>query len=94
MEPSQEKNEGALPMCCQPHAYSPAPESEQCVRCGGLTVMEALTGGAPDSPGWEVTVRRCILCGDIVDPVILAHRKSLLLAQPHGKPGAPREPVR
>jgi hypothetical protein len=49
-------------------------EADRCIRCGGLTVVEDLSGGAAGSPGWDLTVRRCVICGDVVDPLILAHR--------------------
>jgi hypothetical protein len=49
-------------------------DSDQCLRCRGLTVLEDLCGGMAGAPGWELTVRRCVICGDVVDPVILQHR--------------------
>lgn len=49
-------------------------DSDRCIRCGGLTVVEDLCGGRTGSPGSELTVRRCVICGDVVDPVILEHR--------------------
>ena len=49
-------------------------EADRCIRCGGLTVVEDLSGGAAGSPGWDLTVRRCVICGDVVDPLILEHR--------------------
>lgn len=49
-------------------------DAPPCIRCGGLTVVEDLSGGAAGSPGWELTVRRCVICGDVVDTLILEHR--------------------
>ncbi len=49
-------------------------EADRCIRCGGLTVVEDLSGGAAGSPGWDLTVRRCVICGDVVDPLILERR--------------------
>ena len=42
------------------------PQDAQCGRCGGLMVSE----NDDDFHGW-----RCILCGERVDPVILAQRQ-------------------
>jgi len=39
-----------------------------------LTVVEDLSGGAAGCPGWDLTVRRCVICGDVVDPLILERR--------------------
>ncbi|TAJ25555.1 MAG: hypothetical protein EPO64_07975 [Nitrospirae bacterium] len=39
-----------------------------CDRCGGLMVWECLSD--LDIDGW-----RCVVCGDFVDPIILAHRR-------------------
>ncbi|MER3424334.1 MAG: hypothetical protein C4293_15045 [Nitrospiraceae bacterium] len=36
-----------------------------CLRCGGLMVAEHSV---------EFTGRRCVICGDLVDPFILRHR--------------------
>ncbi len=41
---------------------------DQCRRCGGLMVQEA-TGDPLTS------VLRCVICGERIDPVILAHRR-------------------
>jgi hypothetical protein len=43
--------------------------SQACSRCGGLTVPEWMREEMIVSPA-----RRCIICGDIVDPVILRNR--------------------
>lgn len=47
-------------------ALEPLPQDAQCERCGGLMVSEEYD----DFNGW-----RCILCGERVDPVILAQRR-------------------
>jgi hypothetical protein len=41
---------------------------DQCRRCGGLMVQEAT--GDPLTSGL-----RCVICGERIDPVILAHRR-------------------
>ena len=48
----------------------------QCVRCQGPVVAEVFVdwnsdGGQLSFPGW-----RCVMCGDITDAMILAHRAS------------------
>lgn len=47
-----------------------------CERCGGLSVAAHFEGGqAWAYDGWE-----CLLCGNIIDPVIMTNRD----AQAHG----------
>lgn len=41
---------------------------DQCRRCGGLMVQEST--GDPLTSGL-----RCVICGERIDPVILAHRR-------------------
>jgi uncharacterized Zn finger protein len=40
-----------------------------CSRCAGLTVPEVLRDG-----GHRVIAIRCVICGDVVDHVIVRHR--------------------
>lgn len=55
----------------------PREESGRCRRCGGLTVVDALCGGTEGRPEWDLIARRCVICGDVVDPVILGHQTGL-----------------
>jgi len=41
----------------------------KCLRCGGIMVLEKFYGTSEVFLGW-----RCIICGDIVDQVILENR--------------------
>jgi hypothetical protein len=41
----------------------------RCSRCGGLMVIE---------PQVDLPVRRCVQCGDCIDPVILQNRQRRL----------------
>ena len=41
----------------------------KCHKCGGVMTYEKFYGNAEDFFGW-----RCIICGEIVDPVILENR--------------------
>ncbi|HXF94419.1 MAG TPA: hypothetical protein VNK46_16840 [Nitrospiraceae bacterium] len=43
-------------------------DRDQCRRCGGLMVPEST--GDPFTSGL-----RCVICGERIDPVILAHRR-------------------
>lgn len=40
--------------------------ANHCLRCGGLMVMEQLL---------DLQARRCVQCGEVVDPVILRNRQ-------------------
>lgn len=44
-----------------------------CQRCEGLMVLELYDDLELGSAGYEVSAWRCLNCGAIVDPVILAH---------------------
>ena len=47
----------------------------RCARCGGLMVREKFEDFRLGSGGDELSGWRCINCGEIVDPVIAAHRR-------------------
>lgn len=47
-----------------------------CSRCAGLTVPEVMRDG-----GSCVVATRCVICGDLVDHVIIHHRTHV--ARPH-----------
>ena len=46
--------------------------SAHCLRCGGLMVVEHYMDFWGDAD--NVAVRRCVHCGDVIDPVILRNR--------------------
>jgi hypothetical protein len=46
------------------------PEGMKCYRCGGAMVYEKFYGHDDRYWGW-----RCIICGEIVDEVILENRR-------------------
>jgi hypothetical protein len=48
------------------------PRPDRCRRCGGLTVPEPFL--ELDIRAADISARRCVQCGDIVDPVILENR--------------------
>ena len=67
--------------------------SDECRRCGGLTVVENLCGGAQGSVGWDLTVQRCVMCGDAVDPLILENQaRTAAKRVPDNSPGLAEEP--
>ena len=44
-------------------------KSPRCVRCGGKMVYESL------GPYEQFTGLKCIICGEVIDPVILQNRR-------------------
>jgi len=46
------------------------PEGMKCHRCGGVMVHERFYGGDDRYLGW-----RCVICGEIIDEVILENRR-------------------
>ena len=55
-------------------ALSPALLRSTCLRCGGLMVNEISVDLLNSGSELECAVRRCVQCGDILDPVILRNR--------------------
>jgi hypothetical protein len=48
----------------------------KCVRCGGTMVYETFYGPSREFGGF-----RCMICGEIIDPVILENRKMMQTGQ-------------
>ena len=46
-----------------------------CLRCGGLMVNEVCIDLMNSSSELDCATRRCVQCGDILDPVILRNRR-------------------
>jgi len=46
-----------------------------CLRCGGLLVNEVSLDLLNGSSELECATKRCVQCGDILDPVILRNRR-------------------
>jgi hypothetical protein len=55
-------------------ALSPVFHGSTCLRCGGLMVNEISLDLLKSSSELECATRRCVQCGDILDPVILQNR--------------------
>ncbi|MGE0468765.1 MAG: hypothetical protein Nkreftii_003298 [Candidatus Nitrospira kreftii] len=49
--------------------------SRNCSRCQGLMVMEQSFGSLFGTSPTEVPLRRCVQCGEVIDPVILQNRR-------------------
>jgi hypothetical protein len=54
--------------------FSPVLLKSICLRCGGLMVKEFSLDLLNSSSELECATKRCVQCGDILDPVILRNR--------------------
>jgi RNase P subunit RPR2 len=54
--------------------FSPVLLRSICLRCGGLMVNEVSVDLMNSSSELECATKRCVQCGDILDPVILRNR--------------------
>jgi len=50
----------------------------RCSRCGGLMVIEQCFDFRDDTGHLDFLARRCVLCGEVIDPVILQNRRRQL----------------
>ena len=48
--------------------------SDACTRCGGLLVSHWCMNVNYDAGGMEILTKRCLQCGEVIDPVILENR--------------------
>ncbi len=55
--------------------YTPFTEKALCPRCDGLMVKEYFFDYRDDSGKLAFLAFRCILCGEIIDPIIMKNRK-------------------
>jgi len=53
-----------------------------CQRCNGLMVRERYDDLELGSAGYEIAGLRCLNCGAIVNPAILAHRNTTRKTEP------------
>ncbi len=49
--------------------------SDACTRCGGLLVSHWCMNVNYDAGGMEILTKRCLQCGEVIDPVILENRQ-------------------
>jgi hypothetical protein len=47
----------------------------RCWRCEGLMVVEQCSDLTGDSGHLDCQVRRCVQCGEVIDPVVLQNRR-------------------
>lgn len=52
---------------------APTPE-DTCTRCGGFMVSHWCMNVNYDAGGMEILTKRCLQCGEVIDPVILENR--------------------
>jgi RNase P subunit RPR2 len=52
-----------------------AVSSDACTRCGGLLVSHWCMNVNYDAGGMEILTKRCLQCGEVIDPVILENRQ-------------------
>lgn len=58
-----------------PAAAGPPAGQERCWRCRGLMVVESCPDVAGDAGQPDCLTRRCVHCGEVIDPVILQNRR-------------------
>jgi hypothetical protein len=56
------------------HTFAPAQYEWTCTRCGGLMVQDFCLDVLDNIGESEFAAKRCVLCGEVVDPVILRNR--------------------
>lgn len=49
------------------------PIADGCSRCGGLLVRDRCYD-LSNSGIFKIAIKRCVQCGDVIDPMILKHR--------------------
>lgn len=62
----------------KPNGQESRPDSIHCSRCRGLMIVEESFDSALGAARTDFLVRRCVQCGEVVDPVILQNRRSQL----------------
>jgi len=58
-----------------PAAEGPPVGQARCWRCRGLMVVESCFEFAGDAGQLDCLTRRCVQCGEVIDPVILQNRR-------------------
>ncbi len=57
-------------------------DSIRCSRCSGFMIVEESFDSIVGAAYGDFLVRRCVQCGEVVDPVILQNRRSQLENDP------------
>lgn len=58
-----------------PASAGPPAGQVRCWRCRGLMVVESCVDFASDTGQLDCLTRRCVQCGEVIDPVILQNRR-------------------
>ncbi len=58
--------------------WAQALDTARCPRCGGLMVVEPFADILEDRAHPDLAARRCVQCGEVIDPVILQNRRRCL----------------
>lgn len=66
---------------------------QDCVRCGGLLVLDHCMDLMDGTGQLEFAALRCVQCGDIIDPVILRNRVTQRTKQAAVLSGLPPDPT-
>lgn len=74
MEKTEATTETGTEHLQDPRVSFPSPHDTVCDRCGGLMVREFCMDLFNGTGELEFGAKRCVQCGDIVDPVILKNR--------------------
>jgi hypothetical protein len=74
MEKTKARTETGTEHCEDRRAFFPSPHDPVCDRCGGLMVRESCTDLLNTTGERRFIAKRCVQCGEIVDPVILRNR--------------------
>ena len=56
--------------------FSPVQHEWKCTRCGGLMVNDFCMDVLNNNGESEFAAKRCVQCGEVVDPVILQNRRT------------------
>ncbi len=51
-------------------------DTDTCTRCGGFMVSHWCMNVNYDAGGMEILTKRCLQCGEVIDPVILENRQN------------------
>ena len=71
--------------------FSSFSHESNCTRCGGLMVRDFCTDLLSGKGGLDCPTRRCVQCGDVVDPVIRWNRHLQQLAEAGRQIHAPNQ---
>lgn len=55
--------------------WRPILDTVVCARCGGLMVVDRCFDLLDDTGHLRFLARRCVQCGEVIDPVILRNRR-------------------